>query len=240
MLKAACKFLHELSVCFSCELLDVLKPIKDFSFPPPLVGAVFIPSHWISSLGFLSCAPMFRPLCLVSFPILNHLLHVEWSKSVVKWHECHATCNMRYEEDVLYQNYLYYQWNHQQISLWYQQVFLAWLDAEMLVLWPLQTCAKGVLYFPLPYQIFCPLQFLILHIKRLVICTIPFVMILAPQVLSHLGIPVNHRGRGVHNRNSTLLDVRPLGTKTVRNVELGKEEVGVHIVVIYHDWEEAF
>ena len=42
-----------------------------------LVDAVCSPGHWISSLGFLSCAPMLRLLCLDSFKILNHLLHVE-------------------------------------------------------------------------------------------------------------------------------------------------------------------
>ena len=132
----------------------------------PLVGAVCSPVHWISILGFISHAPMFCNLCLVYFHIMNHLLHVEWPQRAGKWHECHATCNVRDEEDVLDKNYLYRQWNHLQTPLWYQWVLPEWLDAEMLESWSLQTCSKGVLCYPLLDRIWCPLQFMILYRKR--------------------------------------------------------------------------
>ena len=100
------------------------------------------------------------------------------------------------------------------------------MDADMLVSLPLQTCTKGVLCYPLPDRILCPLQFLILYRKRVVIRTTQCLMLLAPQVLSCLRIPVDHRRRRGHIRNSMLVNVIPLGTKSRHRCRAGKRERG--------------
>ena len=90
----------------------------------------------------------------------------------------------------------------------------------------LQNCSKGVLSYPLQDRIFCPLQFMILHRKNLNICTIPFVMMLAPQVMSRLGRTVNHRRWEGHDRNSMLVDVIPLGSKNRQRCRAWNRERG--------------
>ena len=178
----------------------------------PLAGTVCSPCHWRPSRIFLSRTPMFLPLCLFSSYRMNRLLRVDIFQRAEKYHKCHATCNVRGEEGVLAQNFLWHRWNRQQMPILYQQdcrhdcMKILW-DHDRFKLMPGECGFSFTSSDMMSRAVSYP------TLKKVVIYNIPFVMTLGQQVLPRLGIKVYRQWMVGHNRNSTLVDLIPLGTK---------------------------
>ena len=177
---------NDFSRCFFVKLFMLWSRYTIFLIFP-LAGTVFSPGHWKSIWVFISCTPMFLPLCLVSSPRLNHLLHVELFKRELKCHKCYATCNVRGVEGVLAHHYLWRRWNLQQQKYGINSFFRhGWMKS----LWDYDR------FKLMPSE--CGFSFTILDImscpisdpakKTVVICTIPFLISLVQLVLPYLSL----------------------------------------------------